>query len=144
MFIIFGHKKRIFYKSREFWSSSVLVDQLTPGYYCTLPRNMARRHKPGPGDQSQASSRNSSQGSMNEVTTSYLETMFRMQNIEQSLSESAYSLTLSYILYLMISNTVLLWAAQVPPTCWNHKFVPKLIGNDVEQTLAEQHHWGSS
>ena len=48
-----------------------LVDHLTPGFYCTLPRNMARRHKQGVGEQGvgpQGISRNSSlDGSMNEV-----------------------------------------------------------------------------
>ena len=51
----------------------ISVDHLTPGYYCTLPRNMARRHKQGHGGEAgpghqQGISRNSSlDGSMNEV-----------------------------------------------------------------------------
>ena len=55
----------------------LLVDQLTPGYYCTLPRNIARRQKPSGSSSSGVigdngmllMSRNPSlDGSMNEVS----------------------------------------------------------------------------
>ena len=47
----------------------IAVDTLTPGYYCTLPRNMARRHKqPGQHQPRQLLSRNNSvEGSMDQV-----------------------------------------------------------------------------
>ena len=39
------------------------VDQITPGYYCTLPRNMAKRR-----NNMALSSNSSMDGSMDEVT----------------------------------------------------------------------------
>ena len=47
----------------------IAVDTLTPGYYRTLPRNMARKHKqPGQHQPRQHQSRNNSvEGSMDQV-----------------------------------------------------------------------------